>query len=143
MSVIDTSPGHDWTSVAVIDLPSGIYGRDYPAYGFVYPGTSPREVVAASDSGEHNGYGVDGRVSLDFSAQPALLGVAFTSEREQPDIHGATSTKGNKHRKRRARRSQGLGGPRPSSLDLARQLGHACGSHVIATPGYARALAIR
>ena len=41
MSVIDTSPGHDWTSVAVIDLPSGMYGRDYPTYGFVLPGDEP------------------------------------------------------------------------------------------------------
>ena len=41
MSVVDTSPDHDWTTVAVIDLPSGTYGRDYPTYGFVYPGPGP------------------------------------------------------------------------------------------------------
>ena len=102
MSVIDTSPGHDWTSVAVIDLPSGTYGRDYPTYGFVYPGTSPREIVEARDNGQHNTYVIDGRESLDFSAQPALLSVAFSPERQQLDIHRATSTKGNKHRKEAA-----------------------------------------
>jgi hypothetical protein len=41
MSVIDTSADHDWTTVAVIDLPSGKYGRDNPTYGFVYPRSGP------------------------------------------------------------------------------------------------------
>jgi surface antigen len=45
MSVIDTSPAHDWTSVAVINPPSGTHGRDYPTYGFVYPGAGPREIA--------------------------------------------------------------------------------------------------
>ena len=104
MSVIDTSPGHDWTSVAVMDLPSGTYGRDYPTHGFVYPATSPREVVEASDSGQHNAYVVDGRESLDFSAQPPLLLAALAPERQQIDIHRAASTKRNKHRKEAAGR---------------------------------------
>ena len=102
VSVIDTSSDHDWTSVAVIDLPSGAYGRDYPTYGFVYPGASPREVVEARDTRQHNAYVVDGRESSDFSAQPALLRVAFTPKRQQLDIHRATSTKGNYHRKEAA-----------------------------------------
>ena len=91
MSVIDTSPGHDWTSVAVIDLPSGVYGRDYPAYGFVYPGASRREIVEPRDNGPHDAYVVDGWESLEFSAEPALLPVAFATE-------------GNQHRKAAARR---------------------------------------
>jgi len=137
VSVIDTSPGHDWTSVAVIDLLSGIHGRDYPTYGFVYPGTSPREIVEARDNGQHNTYVIDGRESLDFSAQPALLSVAFSPERQQLDIHRATSTKGNKHQQGGggARRSQGLDSPRASSRNLARQLAHPSHeSHVIAAP---------
>jgi surface antigen len=48
MSVVDTSADHDWTSVAVIDLPSGKYGRDNPTYGFVYPGSGPQETVETS-----------------------------------------------------------------------------------------------
>jgi surface antigen len=48
MSVIDTSVDHDWTSVAVIDLSSGKYGRDNPTYGFVYPRSGPHETVEAS-----------------------------------------------------------------------------------------------
>ena len=91
MSMIDTSPGHDWTRVAVIDLPSGVYGRDYPTYGFVYPGASPREIVEARENGPHGAHVVDGWESLQFSAQPALLQVAFATE-------------GNQHRKAAAAR---------------------------------------
>src|SRR5271165_6853212 len=43
MSVIDTSPYHDWTTVSVIDLNSGQHGRDNPTYGFIYPHASPQE----------------------------------------------------------------------------------------------------
>ncbi len=46
MSVIDTSPDNDWSSVSVLDLASGRHGRDNPADGFVYPETGPRETVA-------------------------------------------------------------------------------------------------
>ena len=44
--VIDTSPNHDWTSVAVMELSSGEFGRDNPTFGFVYPGTGPRDGLA-------------------------------------------------------------------------------------------------
>jgi len=98
MSVIDTSPGHDWTSVAVIDLPSGTHGRDYPTYGFVYPGAGPREIVEARDNGQHDANVLDGWESLDFNAQPALLHVAFANEGRQLGIHGATPRR-NQHRK--------------------------------------------
>jgi surface antigen len=37
MSVIDTSPNHDWTSVAVLEMHAGRHGRDNPAFGFIYP----------------------------------------------------------------------------------------------------------
>jgi hypothetical protein len=51
MPVIDTSPNHDWTSVAVMELRSGKYGRDNPSFGFVYPGTGPREEISFSQPG--------------------------------------------------------------------------------------------
>ena len=35
--VIDTSPYHDWTTVAVMELHTGQYGRDNPTFGFIYP----------------------------------------------------------------------------------------------------------
>jgi surface antigen len=98
MSVIDTSPGHDWTSVAVIDLPSGTHGRDYPTYGFVYPGAGPREIVEARDNSQHDANVLDGWGSLDFSAQPALLHVTFANEGRQLGIQGATPRR-NQHRK--------------------------------------------
>jgi hypothetical protein len=140
MSVIDTSPGHDWTSVAVIDLPSGTYGRDYPTYGFVYPGTSPREIVEARDNGQHNAYVVDGPESLDFSAQPALLRVAFAPERQQLAILRATSTRGNQHRKEAAghlvhKASTVHAHPHGTSHANLAHPSH--GSHLIAASAYA------
>lgn len=83
MSVIDTSPDHDWTSVAVIDLPSGIHGRDYPTYGFVYPRPSLREIVEIRDRG-----GLDSDV-VDESSRPTLLHLAVATE----NWHGATTTR--------------------------------------------------
>jgi surface antigen len=41
MSVIDTSPNHDWTTVAVMEVHAGKHGRDNPAFGFIYPAASP------------------------------------------------------------------------------------------------------
>ena len=60
--VIDTSPDHDWTSVAVQYPGSGDFGRDSPTYGFVYPETGSREVVAMRATG-----GFD----PDLAAEPA------------------------------------------------------------------------
>jgi hypothetical protein len=85
MSVIDTSPDHDWTSVAVINPPSGTHGRDYPAYGFVYPSRGPREIVEIRDRG-----GLDSDV-VDESSRPALLHFAVATE----NWHGATTTRRN------------------------------------------------
>ena len=102
MSVIDTSPDHDWTSVAVIDLPSGKYGRDYPTYGFVYPGAGPREIVEARDNRQLDSYTANGWRSLDFSAQPAILHVAFATDDRQLGTHRATLARGNRHHKEAA-----------------------------------------
>ncbi|MGH7045982.1 MAG: CHAP domain-containing protein [Stellaceae bacterium] len=46
--VVDESPGNDWTTVAVMNVGSGHYGRDYPSYGFVYPQTGPSTIVASA-----------------------------------------------------------------------------------------------
>jgi len=37
MSVIDASPGNDWSSVKVVELHSGTHGRENPTFGFIYP----------------------------------------------------------------------------------------------------------
>jgi surface antigen len=43
MSVIDTSPNHDWTSVAVMEPQAGKHGRDNPTFGFIYPSALPTD----------------------------------------------------------------------------------------------------
>ena len=85
MSVIDTSPDHDWTIVAVINPPSGTHGRDYPAYGFVYPSRGLREAVDIRDRG-----GLDSDVE-DESSRPTLLHFAVATE----NSHTATTTSRN------------------------------------------------
>ena len=84
MSVIDTSPGRDWTTVAVMNPPSGTHGSDYPTYGFVYPGSVPREIIAAraGDSDVVNGSAPDG-----------LLHFAVATENWQGRGHGAGATR--------------------------------------------------
>lgn len=99
MSVIDTSPGHDWTSVAVIDLPSGMHGRDYPTYGFIYPGASPREIVEARDNRRLNSYVADSWKSLDDTGHPALVRVAFAADDRRTGSDRITSRGGNRHRR--------------------------------------------
>jgi hypothetical protein len=89
MSVIDTSPDHDWTSVAVMNLPSGTHGRDYPTYGFVYPRPGPREIVEIRDRG-----GLDADV-VDESSRPTLLHFAVAIENWQDRVHRATTTRRN------------------------------------------------
>ncbi len=102
MSVIDTSPGHDWTSVAVIDLPSGKPGRDYPTYGFIYPGAGPREIVEARDGRQLDTYAADSWTSLDSSGHPAFLRVAFGTDDEQLGSQRATAAGENQYRRKAA-----------------------------------------
>jgi hypothetical protein len=119
MSVIDTSSSHDWTSVAVVDLDSGKPGRDYPTYGFIYPGTGPREIVEARNGNPLDTYVADRWKSLDASGRPAFLRVAFTSDDEQPHDYRPASTRGHRHRSGAAahsvRHSRALAHARPAS----------------------------
>jgi hypothetical protein len=119
MSVIDTSPSHDWTSVAVVDLGSGKPGSDYPTYGFIYPGTGPHEIVEARNDDRLNAHVADSWNSLDASSRPALLRVAFTSEDEQIGSERPAMTRGHRHRSEAAahpvRHSRALAHARPAS----------------------------
>ena len=126
MSVIDTSPGHDWTSVAVVDLGSGKPGRDYPTYGFIYPGTGPiypgtgpREIVEARNANRLDTYVADSWKSLDASGRPAFLRVAFTSDDGQLGGYRPALTRGHRHRSGAAahpvRHSRALAHVRPAS----------------------------
>ena len=87
MSVVDTSPAHDWTSVAVINPPSGTHGRDYPTYGFVYPGRDPREIAEIPSQ---NGHRIlccrDSGTLQDFSSGSAPLRLAVATEDQLDDI---------------------------------------------------------
>ncbi|MBV8133911.1 MAG: CHAP domain-containing protein [Alphaproteobacteria bacterium] len=96
MSVIDTSSGHDWSSVAVMDLPSGTHGSDYPTYGFVYPGATSREVVETSGGDGLDPY-VTGR-----SSRSTLFHFAVATE----DWQIATTTRRD-HRPREVAPHQG------------------------------------
>jgi surface antigen len=95
MSVIDTSPSHDWTSVAVINPPSGTHGRDYPTHGFVYPGPGPREIAEIPSQGEPGSYLADTRHFADFSSRSAPLHLAVSTEDQLGDIRVAQPTRGN------------------------------------------------
>ena len=75
--VVDTSPNHDWTTVAVMDLGSGQFGRDNPTYGFVYPQSSPSPLVARVDIGGFDPDVAAGRTSYDPSRQAGLFHFAI------------------------------------------------------------------
>jgi surface antigen len=85
MPVVDTSPGHDWTTVAVMYPGSGKYGRDNPTYGFVYPETGPREIVATAGAGGFDRYVAASQVSFDgsSSASTGLFHFAVASSYRQ------------------------------------------------------------
>jgi surface antigen len=101
MPVVDTSPDHDWTSVAVLDLPSGKYGSDYPAHGFVYPGSSPPEIVEARAGGGFEPLAADSGMSLDPGA---IFRLAVATMEPERGLHRATARRGNHHRKEMAAR---------------------------------------
>jgi hypothetical protein len=89
VSVIDTSPNHDWTEVAVKDARSGKYGRDNPAFGFVYPETGPLE------TGPSDVDNIQGRAS---SPLPAGL-VRFAVSIEDADQDAPSPGRGDGRRK--------------------------------------------
>src|SRR5262249_26695140 len=77
MSVVDTSPAHDWTSVAVINPPSGTHGRDYATYGFVYPGLASRQIAEFADTKQF----------ADLSSGPSPFHLAIATEDQQSVVH--------------------------------------------------------
>jgi hypothetical protein len=100
MSVIDTSPAHDWTSVAVLHTPSGTHGADYPTYGFVYTKPAQREIIEAHDrSGSASYAAYEG-------AGPALFQLAVSTEDVQPSSHVAAKISGTHHPKEASARPQ-------------------------------------
>jgi len=106
MSVVDTSRDQDWTTVAVIDLPSGTYGHDYPTYGFVYPGPRPREIVETRAGG---GFDAD---AVDESSRSSLLHFAAATR----PVHLTSTAHGHNHP---------TASPKPRSPDHAPRAGTA------------------
>jgi len=98
MSVIDTSPANDWTSVAVLHTPSGTHGADYPTYGFVHPRPTPPEIIEAHDRSGYASY------AADESARPALFQLAVATEDVQQTPRAAAKIPGTHHRKEAATR---------------------------------------
>ncbi|MGH7066079.1 MAG: CHAP domain-containing protein [Stellaceae bacterium] len=92
MSVIDTSPDNDWTSVSVLDLASGKHGRDNPTSGFVYPQTGPHDMVAfgATDGISYASYSPP---SADGRTAPGLVHFAVLTEGQ----HSAAHRRGSRH----------------------------------------------
>jgi hypothetical protein len=95
MSVIDTSPANDWTSVAVLHTPSGTHGADYPTYGFVHPRPAQREIIEVHDRSGSASY------AADEGAGPALFRLAVATEDGDGDSLAAATPRGH-HRKEAA-----------------------------------------
>jgi surface antigen len=116
MPVIDTSPDHDWTTVAVMDLGSGRYGRDNPTYGFVYPETGPREIVATAGASGFDPYVAAARVSYEAPARSGLFHFAAAADYR----HGSAR----QHHKTVAHEAHRKGTPRHSIHLAAVAHGH-------------------
>jgi surface antigen len=84
--VIDTSPDHDWTSVAVMNIGSGEFGRDSPTYGFVYPKTGSPDVVAARETSGFDP-SLASRAAYEPGAHPDLFHFAVASDAFDPNEH--------------------------------------------------------
>src|SRR5437660_9509021 len=93
MSVIDTSPSHDWTSVAVLHTPSGTHGADYPTYGFVYPTPARPEIIEAHDRSGFTSY------AAYESSGPALFQLAAATEEVEGGTGAAAKISITHHRK--------------------------------------------
>lgn len=103
--VIDTSPNHDWTSVAVMNIGAGEFGRDSPTYGFVYPETGSQQVVAAGFDRS-----MVSRAAYDAGAHENLFHFAVADDNWQTHIRyhrsAARSRLGTRESRRRYRKSK-------------------------------------
>src|SRR5215469_1759976 len=75
--VADTSPNHDWTTVTVMNLASGQFGRDNPTYGFVYTQSAPNQFAAA---GAFDSYVAASHTAYDPGQQTAMFHFAIDDE---------------------------------------------------------------
>jgi surface antigen len=115
---IDTSPNHDWTTVAVMNLGSGQFGRDNPAFGFVYPQSIPGSFTAAADTGGSDPSVTFGDTSYDPNRQAGVFHFAIANDNRYRSARGRRLA----HR-RRTRSTVGFTG------DPAWQANSGWGSH--------------
>jgi surface antigen len=92
--VADTSPNHDWTTVAVMNLDSGQLGRDNPTYGFVYPQNIPSQHVSTASSGPDSPAFVT-RIAYDPSQQAGLFHFVIAED----DLYRGARGRRTAHRK--------------------------------------------
>jgi surface antigen len=88
--VIDTSADHDWTSVAVMNIGSGEFGRDSPTYGFVYPDTGSQDIVAAKATSDFDPSLAD-RAAYEPAAHPDLFHAAVADRHSHLRYHRPTA----------------------------------------------------
>jgi surface antigen len=91
VTVIDDSPNNDWSAVAVMDLDTGKYGRDNPTYGFVYPQTGPREIVATAVTNDFDPYLAATRASYEPGRRSGLFHFAVAEYRHGSSHHHRTA----------------------------------------------------
>jgi surface antigen len=85
--VADTSPNHDWTTVAVMNLDSGQLGRDNPTFGFVYPQNILGQQVAAAAGGPDSSALVT-RIVYDPNQQVGEFHFAIAEDAPYRDARG-------------------------------------------------------
>ncbi|MGA8759748.1 MAG: CHAP domain-containing protein [Stellaceae bacterium] len=77
--VADTSPNHDWTTVAVMNVDSGQFGRDNPTFGFIYPQVSGQAITTVATAGFQPPLAA-ARTTYDPSEQAGLFHFAVTED---------------------------------------------------------------
>ena len=99
VTVIDDSLNNDWTSVSVMDLGSGKFGRDNPTYGFVYPETGPREIVASASPSGFDPYLAASRASYEPSRRTGFFHFAVAGAYRHGSSRHHRKTGAETHRK--------------------------------------------
>ncbi len=88
--VADTSPNHDWTTVTVMSVDSGQFGRDNPTFGFIYPqagsGQAITTIATAGFEPSAAARAYDDRAYNDPGQQAGLF--HFATAEDYPDRGG-------------------------------------------------------
>lgn len=140
MPVVDNSPANDWTTVAVMNLGSGTYGRDNPTYGFVYPDSGPREMVATAGTSGFYPYVAAVPAAYEPNPRAGLVHFAVATEyRHERTRHRAARKGRSRHSIRLAATAQGhRPGHGLSAVQAHPSAAHAGGRHAKTSTAAAR-----